>query len=91
MIPSLDFLLSIMSYVRHPADESLFQGKGFKSVRNLIMDSYKDAFIQIQTKNRITERIEIGKGVKQGCPLSSILFNIDLDPLLRNIKSKFQE
>jgi hypothetical protein len=57
----------------------------------LVVDSYKDAFIQIQTKNGTTERIEIGKGVKQGCPLIPTLFNIRIDPLLRNIMNNFQE
>jgi hypothetical protein len=55
------------------------------------MDSYRDACIRIQTKSGITERIDIGKGVKQGCPLSPTLFNIGLDPLLRNVREKFQE
>jgi retron-type reverse transcriptase len=56
-----------------------------------VIDSYKEAFIQIQTKNDITDRIEIGKGVKQGCPLSPTLFNIGLDPLLRNIRKSYQQ
>jgi hypothetical protein len=45
------------------------------------MKSYKDAFIQIQTKSGTTGKIEIEKGVKQGCPLSPTLFNNGLDLL----------
>jgi hypothetical protein len=31
----------------------------------IVMESYKDAFIQIQTKSDTTGRIETEKGVKQ--------------------------
>jgi hypothetical protein len=30
--------------------------------------------------------VNIGKGVKQGCPLSSMLFDIGIDTLIRYLK-----
>jgi hypothetical protein len=57
----------------------------------LIMNSYENVTIQMQTKKRFTEKIIIGKGVKQGCPLSPSLFNLGIDPLIRNIREKYQE
>jgi hypothetical protein len=46
------------------------------------MNTYKGATIQMQTKKGFTEKIEIGKGVKQGCPLNPSIFNLGIDPLL---------
>jgi retron-type reverse transcriptase len=57
----------------------------------LIMNSYEDDTIQMQTKKGFTENIIIGKGVKQGCPLSQSLFNLGIDPLIRNIRENYQE
>jgi hypothetical protein len=55
------------------------------------MNSYEAATIQIQTKIVFTEKIIIGKGVKQGCPLSPSLFNLGTDPLIRNIREGYQK
>jgi retron-type reverse transcriptase len=45
----------------------------------------------MQTKEGFTEKIIIGKGVKQGGPLSPSLFNLGIDPLIRNIRERYQE
>jgi hypothetical protein len=37
------------------------------------------------------KKIIIGKGVKQSCPLNPSLFNLRIDPLIRNIREKYQE
>jgi hypothetical protein len=55
------------------------------------MNSYKEATIQMQTKQGFTDEITIGKGVKQGCSLSPSLFNLGIDPLIRNIRGNYQE
>jgi hypothetical protein len=55
------------------------------------MNSYEGATIQMQTKKGFTDKITIGKGVKQGCPLSPSLFNLDIDPLIKNIRKNYQE
>jgi hypothetical protein len=56
-----------------------------------IMESYKDATITFDVKNIKSNPVTIGKGVKQGCPLSPSLFNIAIDPLIRYINSKCKD
>ncbi|XP_026477743.1 uncharacterized protein LOC113383708 [Ctenocephalides felis] len=41
---------------------------------------------KIKSSNGMTEEIPIRAGVKQGCPLSPIIFNLALEPLLRTLK-----
>jgi hypothetical protein len=55
------------------------------------MHSYKDETIQMQIKQGFLDRIIIGKGSKQECALNSSLFNLWIDPLIRDIKSNYQE
>jgi hypothetical protein len=53
----------------------------------LILDSYTDAQVKIVTLNDATNPISIKRGVKQGCPLSPILFDICIDPLIEKLSS----
>jgi hypothetical protein len=55
------------------------------------MKSYEGATIQMQALKEFTEKIIIGKGVKQGSPLIPALFNFGIDPLIRNIRENYQE
>jgi hypothetical protein len=57
----------------------------------LIMNSNEKAPIQMKTKKGFTEKIVIGKSVKQGCPLSPSLFNLVIDLLIPNIRENYQE
>ncbi|GBN32847.1 hypothetical protein AVEN_14020-1 [Araneus ventricosus] len=41
---------------------------------------------QILAKDTRTDYIDVRRGVKQGCPLSGILFNLPIDPTLRRIQ-----
>jgi hypothetical protein len=47
---------------------------------DVIMDSYKGAAVKIFTLRSTTRDIQIKRGVKQGFPLSPLLFNIAIDP-----------
>lgn len=51
--------------------------------RNIIKDIYTDATMCVRTANGMTAPIQCNKGVKQGCPLSPILFNFVMEPLIR--------
>ena len=62
-----------------------------RKITRLVMESYRDAFINVQTNNEFTDDIRIGKGVKQGCLLSPTLFNIGIDPLLRRLNAVYQD
>jgi exonuclease III/ribonuclease HI len=57
-----------------------------ESYINLIQQIYKDNHTQIITPYGLTEGVNMQKGVKQGCPLSPIIFNIFLNPLLEKIE-----
>jgi hypothetical protein len=50
---------------------------------NVIMDSYKDTFVRIWNQGEASNPIPIRKGAKQGCPLSPLLFNICIDPIIQ--------
>lgn len=54
-------------------------------------DLYTDAFFMVTTGDGSTEPIRQGKGVYQGCPLSSYLFIAALEPLLLVIKTAQQD
>ena len=54
---------------------------------SLIMNAYTGATTVIKTPNGNTSAIPIQAGVKQGCPLSPILFNLCIEVILRKVKS----
>ncbi|GIY90124.1 retrovirus-related Pol polyprotein from type-2 retrotransposable element R2DM [Caerostris extrusa] len=49
---------------------------------NLIMSSYSGFSTSILTNETRTNPISIGCGVKPGCPLSGLIFNLCIDPIL---------
>jgi hypothetical protein len=65
----------------------LFRSLGVpRRLKNLIMDSYDDSQVRIWSNGKALGPINIKKGVKQGCPLSPLLFNICVDLLITYIK-----
>lgn len=50
----------------------------------LIADMYDGCSARVQTTDRFTEEIRIDKSVKQGCPLTLIVFNLALEPVIRS-------
>ena len=52
-----------------------------KQFRDIVADLYLNATKSFRTIDGKTEEIRILRGVKQGDPLSPILFNICMDPL----------
>ena len=59
----------------------------FGSVVNLVKNIYTDATTEVRTPNGFTPNINILAGVKQGCPLSPILFNLCIEIIIRAISS----
>src|SRR5258705_9379520 len=48
---------------------------------------YTDICSILYINNRLTDEIEINRSVRQGCPLSMLLFVLCLEPLLRSINN----
>jgi hypothetical protein len=57
---------------------------------DIVNDIYTDSTCQIRHANGLTDRIPIFRGVKQGDPLSPLLFNIAIEPVIRAVKCNFQ-
>ncbi|GBN69625.1 Retrovirus-related Pol polyprotein from type-2 retrotransposable element R2DM [Araneus ventricosus] len=53
---------------------------------NIIRDLYTGCTTNILSNNSATNPIDISSGVKQGCPISGLLFNISIDHILRKIQ-----
>jgi hypothetical protein len=58
-----------------------------KRLSKVIMDSYNEAKVKIENLNGMTNDINIARGVKQGCPLSPVLFDSCIDPLIEKLSS----
>lgn len=51
----------------------------------------KDEMTRVLWNGQFSEEIKRGKGIKQGCPLSSILFNYIMQDVIRKVASKNPE
>ena len=52
---------------------------------HIIKDLYTDSITRAMTPDGLSDPIPILSGVKQGCPLSPIIFNLAMEPLLRAV------
>jgi hypothetical protein len=74
--------------VSHKLLEHNFNNMNFPPIiKDFVMDSYKEAKVNISSKLGWTNPIDIKRGVKQGCPLSPLLSNSCMDPLIRKLNS----
>uniref|UniRef100_A0A8C4NSX5 ribonuclease H n=1 Tax=Dicentrarchus labrax TaxID=13489 RepID=A0A8C4NSX5_DICLA len=58
------------------------------AIRRLIASMYDGSSTTIRTEGGTTGRIRLTRGVKQGDPLSPLLFNLAIDPLLRTLEKE---
>jgi hypothetical protein len=88
IITTIDFSNAFGS-VPHELIMSTMKQRGFPEwVRQLVKDMYEDASSTIEVGGTRSSEIGWRKGVKQGCPLSPLLFNLCLEPLLQAIMKK---
>jgi len=59
--------------------------------RNLMANLYLKQTTVVRIGEELSEKALLGRGVRQACPLSSLLFNIYIEELVREAKEKTQE
>jgi hypothetical protein len=55
----------------------------------IVLDIYKDSTCKVRVGSSTTNPINVERGVKQGDPLSPLLFNIAIEPVLQLVKKQF--
>jgi hypothetical protein len=91
VVTAIDFTNAFGS-VPHELIYSTMEQRGFPEwTRRLVQDIYKGASSFIDLRGDKTESISVRKGVKQGCPLSPLLFNLCLEPLLQLLRTTYTE
>ncbi|GIX97055.1 retrovirus-related Pol polyprotein from type-1 retrotransposable element R2 [Caerostris extrusa] len=66
-------------------DDALRAAQAGDTFLNLVNCVYDDCRTKLLSSEGLSESIRIGAGIKQGCPLSGLLFNLCIDPVLRQV------
>jgi hypothetical protein len=91
VVTAIDFTNAFGS-VPHELIMSTMKQRNFPSwTRNIITDLYKGAISVIEKTGTRSEKIPWKRGVKQGRPLSPLLFNLCIEPLLQAITEECGE
>jgi hypothetical protein len=87
---AIDFTNAFGS-VPHELIYSTMKQRGFPEwTQRLVQDIYNGTSSFIDLRGDRTDAITVRKGVKQGCPLSPLLFNLCLEPLLQLLKTAYK-
>jgi hypothetical protein len=91
VITAVDFTNAFGS-VPHELIMTTMRQRNFPSwTRNIIEDLYRGSTSVIEKRGSRSEKIPWKRGVKQGCPLSPLLFNLCLEPLLQAVTRECQD
>uniref|UniRef100_A0A6V7KNY1 Reverse transcriptase domain-containing protein n=1 Tax=Bracon brevicornis TaxID=1563983 RepID=A0A6V7KNY1_9HYME len=75
--------------VSHEAIERVMNGKGLPSrFVNYVMNMYRTSSTVIEVNGETSQPIFPGQGVRQGDPLSSFIFNLIIDDVLKQIPAE---
>ena len=69
-------------YILHTLNQMNFP----QEIQEIIEDSYCRSEARIYMEGKVSKSFEIKRGVKQGCPVSPLLFNLCLNPLLTEVE-----
>lgn len=73
--------------ITHPAIFAALEAAGLgETYMTLFQDMYSGMITRLMTVEGLSEEIPVVKGVKQGCPLSGLVFNITIDPIYEVIQ-----
>jgi hypothetical protein len=67
--------------------ECLKQYKVPRKLINLVQDTLQPTKVKVKINNDMTEQFEITSGVKQGDPLSALLFSIVMDVIISKLEA----
>ena len=86
-IVSLD-LAKAFDTVQHDSIRNALFSHGIpENVQQVIYSMYKDATTVVTVPEGTTRGIHLKNGVKQGCPISPLIFNLILDDLIKKLDS----
>lgn len=71
----------------HPAIFAALEAAGIGDIFGpLFLDMYSGMTTRIMTAEGLSDEIPVERGVKQGCPLSGLIFNITINPVYAEIQ-----
>ena len=77
-------LANAFGSIPHQHIQTMLGSLGVPSkIQSVVAELYSRSTTTIRTRDGETQPIHIGSGVRQGCPLSPIVFNLAIEPLLR--------
>lgn len=86
LITWLDISDAFGSIPHHAISEGLLAAGAGEEFTNIIVSIYNESSASFFTSEGTTSSIPLKAGVRQGDPMSGILFNMLIDPLLRSIQ-----
>lgn len=87
-ITAMDFQNAFGS-VNHEYMVNVLRSKGMpEDFTRIVEDIYTGSNTRLEMMEGMSQQIDIKKGMKQGCPLSPLLFNLSLDPLIRDLENR---
>jgi hypothetical protein len=91
IVTAIDFTNAFGS-VPHDLIMSTLRQRGFPAwMQDIIEDIYTGGTTSIEVKGRTkVQSVNLEKGVRQGCPLSPLIFNLCLEPLLQYVNSELK-
>jgi hypothetical protein len=88
VVTAIDFTNAFGS-VPHELIMSTMKQRNFPEwTRRIVFDMYMGATSMIEIRGNRSEQIAWKRGVKQGCPLSPLMFNLCLEPLLQAVQKE---
>jgi hypothetical protein len=82
----VDFMQAFNSVNRSKIPECLKQYEVPEKLIKLVQVMLQQTKVKVKINNDMTEQSEVTSGVKQGDPLSALLFNIVMDVIMSNWK-----